>query len=278
MNTVFVKIGKSNTNSKYRKMLSTDGDIYPKMEELIEEKLPYNPGAALEDCAWFVIKEASKQPFAIEFMKEAYDTLDFDSLDKREIEQIDFICVKNGKNFYFQKVSKARLVSKRSLVCLGEEFEFQTGRKEIVINDAPDAIYCPDKDELYFRKLESVVSIFRGINDLYREATQSEVENFMNDEFIKLCGDYSAAKVKTANRKRIALVKDSLTTLDEPERQQMIAYIEDYCPQLKRDKDSFEIGSEEELKWLLYGVQEKFYTTAIGKERRLANSTIKMEA
>lgn len=72
MNAVFVKIRKSNTESKYRKMMSTSGNVYPMVEDLIEETLPYNPGAALEDSAWFVIKEASKQPFAIDLMKNAY--------------------------------------------------------------------------------------------------------------------------------------------------------------------------------------------------------------
>lgn len=37
---------------------------------------------------------------------------------------------------------------------------------------------------------------------------------------------------------------------------------------------SFEVGSEDELKMLLYGIEQRFYTTVVGGEKRIANSVI----
>lgn len=57
-------------------------------------------------------------------------------------------------------------------------------------------------------------------------------------------------------------------------RSNMRIYIGDYCPGLKVSENSFEVGSENELKMLLYGIEQRFYTTPVGGEKRLANSVI----
>lgn len=100
----------------------------------------------------------------------------------------------------------------------GEGFTYKTDCAEIVIRDLPDAIYDKTTDTLYFRRLESITSIFRGIDMLYREATQEETDSFLANDFISLKDDYSGSKVKTANRKRIALAAKTLSELDEPDR------------------------------------------------------------
>ena len=159
----------------------------------------------------------------------------------------------------------------------GEEFKYKTDCAEIVIRDLPDAIYDKTTDTLYFRRLESITSIFKGIDMLYREATKEETESFLANDFISLKDGYSSNKVKTANRKRIALAVKTLSELDEQDRKNIFKYIGDYCPELKvseNDENAFEIGSENELKMLLYGIEQRFYTTPVGGEKRLANSVI----
>jgi hypothetical protein len=37
---------------------------------------------------------------------------------------------------------------------------------------------------------------------------------------------------------------------------------------------SFEVGTEDELKMLLYGIEQRFYTTIVGGEKRIANSVV----
>lgn len=68
---------------------------------------------------------------------------------------------------------------------------------------------------------------------------------------------------------------DSLTKMSAQDKMDILAYIGDYCDQkLKFDQaaQKFEISTDNELKLLLYGVEQRFYTTLFGQERRLANS------
>lgn len=58
----------------------------------------------------------------------------------------------------------------------------------------------------------------------------------------------------------------------------MLEYIQDYCGghKLNFDKDNgkFEIKTDDELKYLLYGIEQRLYTTPLSQEKRLANSVV----
>lgn len=134
------------------------------------------------------------------------------------------------------------------------------------------------KDLLYFKKLSAITNIFKGIDVLYREATQEETANFLSANFIALKEDYDATKVKQSNRKRIAMAIDSMGKLNEEEKEVVFDTIQQYCPKLVGSDGKINIGNEEELKLLLYGIDQRFYTTATGNEKRIANSVIKLES
>lgn len=144
----------------------------------------------------------------------------------------------------------------------------------MVINSEPDAIYFTQSDTLIFTNLATISSIFKGIDVLYKEATDQEVEQFLEEDFIELADDYNLAKVSKPNRKRIALA------MEPEERDPMLSYIHSYCDQKLRfdtDNGKFEIKTDDELKYLLYGIEQRFYTTLLSKERRLANSVQSMD-
>lgn len=276
MNIVMAKLRKRgrNNENKYRKILSTNEIIFANRDDIMDSSTNYSAGASLEEGEWFFVENANEQPYALDLFNHDYQTVDFDSLDKSDLNNIDYLIVKSGENLFFQNVTKARLVSKKSIMHLGENFEYNNNRQEIVINDLPDAIYDFSENRLYFRKLESITRIFKGIDQLYREATNAEVESFLENDFISLQDDFCTSKVKTANRKRIALAKKTLDRLEENDKRKIFNYIGEYCPELKTDNNSFRIGSEDELKMLLYGIEQRFYTTPVGGEKRLANSVI----
>lgn len=59
----------------------------------------------------------------------------------------------------------------------------------------------------------------------------------------------------------------------------MLGYINGYCEQkLKFDQanQKFEISNDEDLKLLVYGIEQRFYTTPFGNEKRCANSVTTM--
>lgn len=274
MSVIYVKLKQRTSNNKYRKVLSTDEVIYRRMSLLINSCVPYAPSATLEEGEWFYVSEARSQGYTNELLNRQFESVDFDSLGMQDFGAIDFLFVDEYEGLYFQKVSKAKLIARKSVLCIGEGFQYKQDRKELVINDCPDAIYSRSEDRLYFRKLESITSIFKGIDQLFREATDEEVFDFLRNDFISLRADYDVPNVKTPNRKRIALAKNTLERLTEVDRGRIFSYIGEYCPDLSQENGTFEIGTEDELKMLLYGIEQRFYTTLVGGEKRLANSVI----
>lgn len=94
--------------------------------------------------------------------------------------------------------------------------------------------------------------------------------------FIVLKDNYETSSVKTANRKRIALASKTLSGLDEEEKSNIFSYISEYIPELTTEDNAFFVGSEDDLKMVLFGIEQRFYTTPVGKEKRIANSVITM--
>ena len=272
---------KPNSSLAYRKILSSDKPVFPEFDPATVSTIPYQCGAILEDGELFFVENAKAQKFAIDLMEQEYITQDFEAISRQEFSSsIDFLFVlrEDSPFVFFQNNSRPKLVTKKRLISMEEKYVYRDDWVEITVHDVPDAIYDRANDRLYFRKLEAVTGIFDGIDQLYREATKEETETFLQSDFISLSNGYTPDKVKTANRKRIALAVETLSKLKKSQRKKMVKYIGEYCPDLKVDENTFEIGSENDLKLLLYGIEQRFYTTEIGKERRLANSVIRLEA
>jgi len=143
----------------------------------------------------------------------------------------------------------------------------------------PDAVYFKGSDTLVFRNLATISSIFKGIDELYKEATKEEVEQFLDESFIELSNDYGVEKVSTPNRKRIGLAMKTLESMSADDKTNMLEYIDGYCeqkPKFDQQNQKFEISTDEDLKLLVYGIEQRFYTTPFGKEKRCANSVTTM--
>ncbi len=239
----------------------------------------YSPDHNLDEDAWFRIEGFSNQSYCIDLLKQNFDSKDYDDLPKDKFSKTSYICAVQGKDFYFQKITPSLFVSKK-MITFGEVAEIEQSDSRLVVNTLPDAIYIKATDTLVFRNLATISSIFKGIDILYKEATNVEVEEFLDESFIELANDYDMGKVTKPNRKRIALAMATLKSLSDQDREGMFSYIDDYCKQkLKFDADNskFEITTDNELKLLLYGIEQRFYTTPFGQEKRLANSVVALE-
>lgn len=272
MDHVFAKV-KRLVKKPFFKILS-NYTLYENTKVVLGSCVPYSAGHNLDEDSWFKVEKFSQQLFCMDFLKSDFDSKDYDDLRKEQFLDIAYLLSIQGENFYFQKVTPSLFIRKKVLG-FGEVAKIEESNSRMIINEQPDAIYFKDFDTLVFRNLAAISGIFKGIDDLYREATQKEAEDFLKMEFIKLNGSYDASKVSKPNRKRIALALDSLAKMSDQDKVNILAYIGDYSEaKLKFDKAKrkFEISNDDELKLLLYGVEQRFYTTLFGQERRLANS------
>nr|UWI49646.1 hypothetical protein NZ312_16225 [Clostridioides difficile] len=274
MNHLIGKIKLRGNSPKYRKMIS--GKVLFEKPSDLQDHIEYSSDHKLDEDSWFGIEEFSKKDYCLEVLKSTFNSTEYDTLETNQVDKLDFICsYQNSDEYYFQNITKSKLIKKKT-IRIGDGFEYKEDDTIITINPIADALYLKEKDILYFKKLASISSIFKGIENLYREATKTETKVFLENDFIKLTDDFCEEKVGKANRHRIAMANDTLNNLKIDQKEMVISYIKDYCKDLEYDKEHFKIQSDDDLRKLLYGIEQRYYTTPIGNEKRCANSIVRI--
>lgn len=273
MNHTIGKIKKRGTDFKYRKILT--GETLYTLPDNLMPFVEYSPIHNLDEDSWFGIENFSQEEYCLDILKNEFISAEYNTLlTQEEADNLDFIFTYQDDNvYYFQNITKSQLKYRR-FISLGDRYSFESNSRDISINLTPDAIYIKDVNIMYFKKLSSLSSIFNGISVLYREATQEETATFLENDFISLENDYSAENVKQANRKRIAMAVDTMNRYDNEQKAAVFESLREYCPDLIAEDGAFYISCENQLKLLLYGIEQRFYTTPDGRERRIANSII----
>lgn len=228
----------------------------------------------MDEDAWFKIDQFTQQAFCIDLLEEDFDSKDFDDLARRQFSKIAYVFSVQAGDFYFQKITPGLFIKRKTLV-FGDTAQLEDSENRLVVNPSPDAVYFKDSDTLIFRKLATISSIFTGIDELYKEATNEEVGKFLDESFIELSNDYDMNKVSKPNRKRIGLAMATLQAMSADDKTNVLGYISGYCEQkltFDQQNQKFEISTDDELKLLLYGIEQRFYTTPFGQEKRIANS------
>lgn len=277
MSYLYARIKQRGNQVKIRKILQTDDVLFSSADNLIMEQIPYSQDSILDDGSWFYIERFSSTRHSIEILTKEINSVDYDSLTGEEFKQLDYIfAISDDRNeLYFQKVGKAALVQRKRFLAFGNRFEYYPDSASVTINSIPDAVYLKNCDILYFRKLASITGIFPDISDLYREATNEETKQFLEMDFIVAEG-ITVELVKTPNRKRIAMAMETLNALSKQQRKEIYHYIAEYCPEISNGKNRFRVKSNEDLTLVLYGIEQRFYTTPVGEEKRIANSVIRL--
>ena len=65
MNSIFAKLRLRGNVNKYRKMLSTDEEVYPGFTDMVTAVTPYSPGALSEPGEWFQLSNISQADYAL---------------------------------------------------------------------------------------------------------------------------------------------------------------------------------------------------------------------
>lgn len=275
MDHIFARIKRLRKNPFFK--VVSNHTLYAPIKYNVASGIPYDPNHKLDEDTWFKIEKFSKQSYCLDFLKNQFDSKDYLELPKGKFEAISYIFSTQGQDFYFQKVSPSLFI-RRKILAFGEAAEVEEGGSRLLINELPDAVYLAQLDTLVFKNLPAISSIFEGIDTLYKEATTPQVSDFLSQNFIATTPAFTPDMVSKPNRRRIAMTLDTLGNMTPKDCAEMLAYIHSYSNgHLNFDAKSqkFTVSKDEDLRLLLYGVDERFYTTQRGKEKRLANSVQK---
>lgn len=250
----------------------------------------YDDDYRLHDGEWFVVNDFSTKSYCIELLNNDFDATVYSNLAKQLYRKIAYvISVQEGEDgnviYIFQNVTSSLLLSKQKFISFGpielgisgitntDQASLVNNENILVLKNSPDCYYVKAEDKLYFRNLSSITSIFDGINELYNEATDEEVQTLFDLEMVNLGADFGADKVKIPNRRKIKEALIRYNSFSDEKKQLLPNYISKYCPTLFDEETwKFNINSEKELTELLNGMNQRYYTTEIDEEKRLANS------
>ena len=254
-----------------QKVLTSDDSIFDIPN--LDNTYAYSPATNLDDDEWFVIEDFSNSDYPNDFVSRAtpLNTTSLNQLPVDKYSKIKYLCSEQGDYKLFQKFVPSQLISKRWFDI--EEPQLRTDKKIICFSGVPDVVYHMVEDKLYFRDIAKAKAIFKGMEVLYREATDTEVGEFLAKEFIELSENYTVNSVKVPNRKRIALIMDQIRGYSEEDKEGLFTDIHTYCPTLIHE-DNLRITSEDDLKLVLFGIDERFYTTTRSGKKRIANSVV----
>lgn len=241
----------------------------------LDNTVDYSPNTLLDNSEWFKIDDFSECSYTNGLIENTFSITDHNQIMSTQYSDIKYLCCKQDNLFLFQKMSSTQLFTKK-WINISDSPTLYRDKPIIVISDIIDAIYDKQEDILYFKDIVKIKQMFRGIEELYREATQEEVDSFLSRDFISLGNEFTSRNVKVANRRRIALALDTLNNFNNEEIITICDYTESYCINLTRDGDRFVVNSEEDLKQVLFGIEQRYYTTMIGDEKRVANSIIEI--
>lgn len=272
MDHVLAKI-KGLRKSPFKKLIS-DTALFENQTISLAACVDYEVDHNLDEDSWFKIERFSTKEYCLDILKGNFDSRNLDDATVAQYKKIGLLVSYQGGDFYIQKVTPSVYVNKK-FIALGEVAAIEESKDRLAVNKVPDAIYLKNDDALVFKDLAVIASIFKGIDQLYKEATKQEVEYFLNEDFVGIQGVFTAESVSKPNRKRVALAMTTLNAMNAAEKTTMLTYINSYgIEQLTYNaaNNQFEISSDDELKYLLYGIEQRFYTTHISNEKRLANS------
>jgi signal peptidase I len=243
--------------------------------DTLDSAISYAPDDSLEDGEWFFLDNFSQRSYCLDIQKSPTNGTAYASITDDEFDIISFLCaIQDDGLIYFQRVAKTQLLRQKRVV-FGDSVKFEDNTREIVINSIPDAIYRVADDRLFFQKLSSITTIFHGIDEIFREATDEETSSFLTNDFIVTGESYNSSCVKKPNRKRIALANEALNSYDSDQKVAVLQSIRIYYPSIINDDNSFKIDTDDDLTYLLYGILQRYYTTADGREKLIASSVRK---
>ncbi|AZI66183.1 hypothetical protein EIB71_00140 [Kaistella daneshvariae] len=262
--------GKVKRKQNFFRIIETEEEVY-NTANLVLNGIDYNPATLIEDEEIYQLSNFSQTEYCLNFITEELNTVDFTQITKADLKKLSFICTIQENLYFFQIINSSFFISKKWFSI--DELTLETEKPIITINPFADAIYNKENDTLYFKKLTAAQKIFKGMDQLYKEATEAETQTFLQSDFLEVSVDFPVNLVTIPNRKRIALVNETLNKLSDAEKVAIYDYTNEYG-QVAYENGKFKIESDDDLKFVLWGIEQRFYTTQIGGEKRVANSII----
>lgn len=261
-------IGK--VQGEYKNILNQTANIIADLDIAAIEAVNFTPSHKLDEDEWFRLPNFTQKDFYIDECKEEYSTASLNQIANNEYKKIAAIAIIQNGQKHFQRITPSLFVARKTILDYSGAPQIVEHRNQIEIRSESDAVYLAASDTLYFKTIGKLKLIFPGIEELHREATQEEVNAFINNDFIALDG-VQATSIGALNRKRIADIGEKYNGLTPEKKTLLITYAKQKAG-VEIENDAFKVQSETDLKNVLYAMDQRYYYADIYEENRVANS------
>lgn len=261
-------IGK--IKNEYKNILHHNTNIIDDVDITTFEIIDFRPNYKPDEDELFRIINFSNTDYFIDQCSENFSTSSINQIRNEDYKDISvLVIIQNGKK-YFQRITPSFYVNRKTFLNYDGQPRIVEHQKQIEIKEESDAVYVESTDTLYFRDISKLKSIFPGIEELHREATQEEVDRFVSNDFIALVG-LESTRIGVNNRKRIADIGTKYNKLTSDKKQSLIMYAIEKSG-VEIEDGMFLIKSENHLKKVLYAMDQRYYYADIYDENRMASS------
>ena len=268
-------------DQKYRKLDNSD-DISELVAPTIEPDniIKFDPEAQLEHEDWFYIEiDDIHMSMVKEYGDKFLSTVSLNDVTEEEFTKIYLIFRKvENDGLVFQKITKSKRMVDKSIL----KWIPNIGKPErtiiengIELKSAIDA-YFDGNDRLYFKNFRTIRSLFKGIDDYYRIASQAEVDEFKQFNLVSFVSDF---EIKTNNLKMLAVLKDYGIDLNDIGVKKTLLRSYSQYPNQEFELDenqNFIIDSNRKLTCLLKLALGRLYTNPITHHKMEANHAKKL--
>lgn len=242
---------------------------------VFDDAIPYDPDVQ-EGTQLFKIEHFNQGEYTMPILERNFNAAEYRALREDEyIRSLSYIAYYNDGKYFFQGISKSSYVKKKTLFWGDRMVNYKCDNNFILLNPFPNCIYDKDRDTLFFKEIGKANTIFPHIKvNYYQAATNEQVELFLQDDMINVTEGFAAGSVGVQNRKRISAVKEKLRRYQPQQRDVLKRYISGYTRgRLRYENGQFAISNDDELRLLLYGIQQRLYTEPLSNEDKVAVST-----
>lgn len=277
LNHLLVYSGKT----AIRHVLSTEETVY---NVNMENQIPYTPTDRLDqdEDGWFYIEGFRESGFNTAIAKIGGVGIKIEGVFERLIEltqfqsddylKIKWLIAKQGECYYFQKVLPSSRIEHRTILMFaaGAPRIREMSNSVEVRRGFPDIIYDSHADKLLFRDLSRAKEIYKDLINLYREATDEEITDFLSSrEDITI--SISRDKIGIRNRKEIARLGDKINTLSSEAKAALVTYIDTHLTEAglhKGAEGKIIIAKPKDLSSYLALLDQRFVHSEVYSESR----------